>query len=414
MMPLPLSIAIAHLRTRRRQTLVSVLGVMLGVGVFVSVTALMQGFQTFFRNQIIETNPHITVTDEVRRPAAQPLQALYPDGAVQITRILPRDPVRGISNAGAILAGLAEMPGLSAAPTLRGQLLLRRAGRDYAVTALGVDPVAERRVTSLWRDITQGSLEALATRQDGILIGSTLADHMGAGLGDTLSVATPAGIATTLRVVGIFHTGLEQQDTGQVVVHLVKQQSMQARPRVVNEIHVRLDDISRSIPVAAMIEGRWGYKAAPWEETYARILDVFVLQNSIIFLSTGSVLLVAAFGIFNIISTVVMEKARDVAILRSIGMAGWDVEAVFVVEGMVVGLLGIAAGAVLGWLLSAGMSRLPAPGAADPTETLRIAQSPTIYAIAAGIAFAASVAAAWLPARRAARTDPLTIIRGAT
>ena len=123
---------------------------------------------------------------------------------------------------------------------------------------------------------------------------------------------------------------------------------MQARPRVVNEIHIRLADISRSIPTAAMIEGRWGYKAAPWEETYSRILDVFVLQNAIIGLSTGSVLVVAAFGIFNIISTVVMEKARDVAILRSIGMAGRDVEAVFVIEGVVVGLLGIAAGAAAG------------------------------------------------------------------
>jgi lipoprotein-releasing system permease protein len=126
------------------------------------------------------------------------------------------------------------------------------------------------------------------------------------------------------------------------------------------------------------------------------------------------VLVVAAFGIFNIIATVVMEKARDVAILRSIGMAGRDVVAVFVIEGVVVGLLGIAAGAALGWLLSFGMSTLPAPGAGDTGETLRIAQAGWIYGVAAIIAFISAVVASWLPARRAALTDPLTIIRGAT
>jgi lipoprotein-releasing system permease protein len=412
--PLPVAIAFAHLRTRRRQTFVSVLGVMLGVGVFVSVTALMQGFQGFFRNQIIETNPHIIVTDEIRHAPPQPLQALHEGAAVEIRRILPRDPVRGIANAGAILDGLAEMPGIAAAPTLRGQLLLRRAGRDYAVSASGIDPAREALVTSLSRDMVQGSLDALATRQDGIVIGAALATKMGAGLGDTVAVATPAGTTTTLRIVGIFRTGIEQQDMGQVVVGLARQQSMQARPRVVNEIHIRLADISRSVPTAEAIEGRWAYKAAPWEETYSRILDVFVLQNAIIGLATGSVLVVAAFGIFNIISTVVMEKARDVAILRSIGMAGRNVVSVFVIEGVVVGLLGISAGAALGWLMSYGMSLLPAPGATDPSETLRIAQSPWIYGIAATIAFISAIFASWLPARRAARTDPLTIIRGAT
>ncbi|CAH2604405.1 ABC transporter permease [Rhodovastum atsumiense] len=413
MIPLPLAIALAHLRMRRRQTLVSVLGVTLGVGVFISMTGLMQGFQSYFRNQIIETNPHVTITDETRRPAPQPLQMLHPAAAVQVARIVPRDPVRGISAAGGILDALAAMPGLDAAPTLRGQLLLRRAGRDFAVTALGIDPVRELRVTTLQTDMVQGSIEALGGREDGIVLGITLANRMGVALGDTIAVATPANIATTLRVVGIFRTGLEQQDTSQVLVNLTKQQSMQARPRVVNEIHIRLADISRSIPVAAALEGRWGYKAAPWEETYARILDVFVLQNAIMFFATGAVLVVAAFGIFNIISTVVMEKARDIAILRSIGFASGDVVAIFVIEGVIVGLLGISAGALLGWLLSAGLAMVPAPGATDPSETLRIARAPWIYGVAATIAFVSALAASWLPARRAARSDPLTIIRGA-
>lgn len=398
MIPLPLAIALAHLRSRKRQTLVSVLGVMLGVGVFISISGMMQGFQSYFLAQIVETNPHIVVTDEIRRAAPQPLQLLYPRAAVQISRILPRDPIRGIAGAGA---------------TLRGQMILRRAGRDYAVTAVGVDPVQELRVTSLERDMRQGSLAALGTRPDGVVIGSGLADKMGAKLGDTIAVATSAGQGA-LRVVGIFHTGLEQQDTGQVFVSLARQQSLQGRPRVVNEIHIRLDDISRSIPVAKRIEGRWGFKAAPWEETYARILSVFVLQNAIIFATTGSILVVAGFGIFNIISTVVMEKARDIAIMRSVGMPRGNVVAIFVIEGVVVGVLGMVAGWALGWDIAEVLRRVPAPGASDPSETLRVVVSGFTVGLGSVIAMVSAVGAAWLPARKAARTDPLTIIRGAT
>ncbi len=412
MMPLALSIALAHLQSRKRQTMVSILGVTLGVGVFVSISGMMQGFQNYFRTQIIESNPHIVMTDEIRQPPRQPLQVLRPNDAVAISRILPRDPVRGITGAVGIMESLAAMPGVAAAPTLRGQVILRRAGRDYAVAALGIDAGKEARVTSLARDMTEGKLDALGMRPDGVVIGASLAKKMGATLGDTIAAATLAGGETSLRIVGLFRTGLEAQDNGVVYVSLSKQQSMQGRPRVINEIRIKLDDINQSIPIATMIEGRWGFKAAPWEETYARILSVFVLQNAIIFACTGSILLVAGFGIFNIISTVVMEKSRDIAILRSIGMAANDIVSIFVIEGAVVGAIGMVAGWALGLGISALLEMVPAPGG-EPGATLMVARSFGIYGVASFIALLASLGAAWLPARKAARTDPLTVIRGA-
>jgi lipoprotein-releasing system permease protein len=251
-MTLPFAIALAHLRSRRRQTMVSVLGVALGVGVFIAVTGLMAGFQSFFRAQMIESNPHVTITDEVRTPAPQPLAMLHPEAAVVVSRIVPRDPVREIANAGEIMAALAAMPGVAVAPTLRGPMLMRRAVRDYAVSTIGIDPAREMRVTTLQKDIKQGSLEALGARPDGVVIGQALARKMGVALGDTVAVSTVAGGESALRVVGIFRTGLEQQDLGQVYVALNRLQSMQARPRVVNEIHIRLADIDRSREVAAM------------------------------------------------------------------------------------------------------------------------------------------------------------------
>lgn len=414
MTPLALDVALAHLRGRKRQTAVSVLGVMLGVGIYIAVSGMMQGFHSYFLRQLVETNPHVMITDEVRVAGPQPLEMLHPDAAVAVRRVLPRDPVRGISSAGSIIATLDQMPGVTAAPILSGQLILRRSGRDYAVNALGIDPARQGKVTSLAQDMVAGSLAALAREQSGIILGRSLAQKMGATVGDSVVAVAAAGRTTSLRIVGLYHSGLEEQDLVRVYVNLTKQQSMQARPRVVNQIGIRLADITRSIPFAARIEGRFGYKTAPWEETYSRFLDVLALQNWIIYSTLGAILVVAGFGIFNIISTVVLEKSRDIAIMRSVGVAARQIVRIFVLEGGVVGGLGMVAGWGLGRLLSLLLGRIPAPGAADPSQTLIIAQTWWIYGSASVLALISAVGAAWLPARRAARIDPLAVIRGAT
>ncbi len=187
---------------------------------------------------------------------------------------------------------------------------------------------------------------------------------------------------------------------------------MQNRPRVVNQIHVRLADVSRSIPLAGQIERRWGFKAAPWEEFYARVLDVFALQDKIIYLTTTSILVVAGFGIFNVISTIVMEKARDIAIMRSIGMPGASVVAIFLIEGIFVGMIGMILGWFAGWGLSGLIHMIPAP-TGHAGDLMPIKLTPLLFSAAGTIALLSAIGAAWLPARKAARADPLTIIRGA-
>jgi lipoprotein-releasing system permease protein len=413
MLPLSLQIALSHLRVRTRQTLVSVIGVAIGVGFFISISGMMNGFQDYYRTEIIESNPHITITDEYRLSPPQPLEQIETDAAVEIKRIVPRDPVRGLSNAPMMMQTLATMNGVHYAPTLRGQILLRRAGRDYAVYALGIDPVKETDASNLQKDMVNGSLQALAAVPDGVILGATLAKKMQAEMGDTLSVAARGG-KTTLRVIGIFKTGLEQLDERQVYVNLTKQQSMQARARIINEIRIKLDDITQSIPMAEKLEKSFGYKAAPWEETNSRILSVFVLQNSIIYATVTAIMMVAGFGIYNIISTIVMEKARDIAIMRSMGLSENDVVRIFLVQGIVVGVIGSIVGCGLGYLMAEGIHMVPAPGATEPGQTLRVSMQPWRFVLASGISMTIATAAAWLPSRKAAKTNPLNIIRGAT
>ncbi|HRQ83183.1 MAG TPA: FtsX-like permease family protein, partial [Azospirillaceae bacterium] len=282
------------------------------------------------------------------------------------------------------------------------------------VSGIGIEPASAIGVSRLADDMVAGSLDSLNSVKDGVVIGERLADRMNVAIGDTITAVAPSGQAARLRVVGRFRSSMEQVDRGQVYLSLPRQQALQNRPRVVNEIQIKMRDADGAVEAAAAMEARWGYKAVPWQEANERVLAVFVLQKAIIFSTVSAILVVASFGIFNIITTVVLEKSRDIAILRSIGLGRADIVLIFGFQGLVVSMAGTLAGFVLGIGLAELMGMIPAPGASDPTQTLRIAQPAWLFAAAAGIGVLTSMIAAWLPAAKAARADPLDIIRGAS
>jgi lipoprotein-releasing system permease protein len=338
----------------------------------------------------------------------------YADGAVAVRGIRPREAVRGIRAAGEKLAILEAMPGVAAAPILTGQLLLRYGGRDVAASVTGMEPARYARVSNLEKDMREGSLSDLLRTANGIVIGSGLAQRLGAGQGDSVVAVSPRGVTLTMRIVGIFHTGIATFDQGQAYTLLTTMQIAQDRPNVVNQIVIRLADVTQAEPLARVIEARFGDRTESWEEQAANILTVFVIQNAIMYSVTGAILLVAAFGIYNIISTVVFEKVRDIAILKSLGFTERDIQLLFLVQGLFAGVLGALIGFGLGALMIEGLAQvrfgIATPGGQDG---FILDRDWRIYAIAGVFAVAAAGLAAIIPARRAARLDPVQIVRGA-
>lgn len=417
-LPLPLDIALGHLIRRRRQTLISILGVALGVGFFVAVNALMRGFQQYFVAQIIDVAPHVVMKDEFRAPAPQPVRLAFPDeaAAVALRGVKPRAEPRGIRSAAATLAAIAEMPGVVAAPTLTGQAILRYGGRDVAVSLLGVEPERERRVTNIEKDLAEGRLEDLRTSANALILGSGVLDKLGAEVGDTVGAVSPTGAALSMKIVGRVESGITAIDATQGYVLLRTAQVLQGRQDVVNQIRMRLEDVERAEPTARRIEARFGYRTESWEETNSNVLRLFVIQNAVMYSVVGAILLVAAFGIYNIISTIVYEKTRDIAILKSIGLPEGDIQAVFVVEGLVVGLLGALAGAVVGVGLTEVLASIRFGGEGPVVrgrDGFILARETWPYVAGGIFAVAASALAALVPARRAARLNPVDIVRGA-
>lgn len=413
-MELLLELARGMLRRRRRQTLVSVSGVALGVAFFIAIAALMRGFQTYFVNQIIDVAPHITVKDDTRTPPAQPAEIALAMGAVQVHGVKPRDRIRGIRAAGDKLAMLEAMEGVAAAPVLQGQALLRFGSRDVSASLTGIDPLRHARVSNIEKDMIAGRLEDLRSTANGLIIGDGLAWKLGAQLGDTITVVSPAGVTLSMKIVGLFRTGIQNVDQASGFTLLKVNQVLQNRPNVINQILLRLEDVRQAEPLARQIEARFGDRTESWEEQNRNILTVFVIQNAIMYSVVGAILLVAAFGIYNIISTVVFEKTRDIAILKSLGFTEGDIQRLFLVQGIIAGILGAIVGCLLGALMVEALAQIRF-GTETPAGNDRfiLARDWRVYVAASLFAVAAAGIAAVIPARRASRLDPVQVVRGA-
>ncbi len=408
------SIAAAQLTYRRRQTVVSMLGVALGVGFFIAASAVMSGSEKDLVRQLVENAPHITIKDEFRTAAKQPVYIAYPDAAVSLENTKPREYLRGIKNYGAIVDELSKQAGMVAEAALTGQAIIRYASKDVGASIAGIDPEKERLLTTVEEDMREGSLMRLKTSSQGIVIGQGMSDRLGLRMDDLATVVSPTGLVRRMKVVGIFRTGNLLLDEGQVYMLLKDAQVLLEKPFIANRIRIKVGNPDDAEDVAARIESRWGYRSESWQEVNRDFLGLFVTRNIITYSIVGAIMVVASFGIFNIISTIVMEKRRDIAILISMGFRAFDVQVIFLVQGIVVGLLGMTMGWCIGYILLEMLAsvQITIPGM---TEKQGIALERGIFQYGMGGLFAvlSAVGAAWYPARKASQVRPVDIIRGA-
>lgn len=404
-------IAWKHLLGRRRQTAVAISGVAVGVGFFLAVSALMVGSQRDFIDTLVNAAPHIIVSDEVRSPPAQPGFLAY-RGAVALHGYKVRNEARGIKDWQRVVAAARAIPGAIVAPSLTGAVTLRLSGREEPLSLVGVDPTLEAKISTIDTNMRVGRLHDLETTQGGLIIGEELSQRLGLAVGDVVSATSAVGGTRTLRVVGLFKRGRAQLGTSSGYVLLREAQSALGRPFIINSIGIKLPDPYAAQPIAAQIEKRFGYKAESWQERSADFLTLLLTRNVIMYSVVSAILLVASFGIYTAVSTSVADKSRDIAILRSIGFSQGDLQLIFVIEGVALALVGVLFGWMLGRGLMAILGALRFPIAGD-TQHLPLDRSPLQYAVAAAASLFAGIVAAWLPARKAARVDPVDILRGA-
>ena len=413
-MKLALSIALSHLLSHRRQTLVSLLGITLGVAFFLAVTALMRGDDREFMRRLVDGSPHITVYDEFREPRLQPVLLTYPDAVIELRSLKPRTEVRGIRQYKGKLDSVASIPHTRVAPALVGQVIVTFAGKDLGATVNGVIPDLMKEVSTIEEHFLAGSLDSLAANPDGIVLGSGLAQKFRVQMGKNVTVTSPGGVVRTMKVVGLFRTGNAVIDEGHIYILLKRSQNLLNRPNIANRFIMKLDNPGEAPEVAQAVEAAVGYKAQSWQEASQDLISLLKVRRIIMNTIVGAILIVASFGIYNVISTVVLEKTRDIAIMKSIGFHARHILSIFLIEGAIVGVAGSICGTGLGLLMMKALSSVQVKSPLI-TEPVYIPIDWGWPPIAMGISFAmaSALAAAYLPARKGARVHPVDILRGA-
>ncbi|HYE37520.1 MAG TPA: ABC transporter permease [Methylocaldum sp.] len=413
-MRIQLQVALTHLTGRKRQTLVSLTGVILGVAFFLAVSSLMRGSEKDFIKRLIDNSPHITVYDEYRLPRTQPAELRWASGAVWVSNVKPQTETRGIRGYREKLEFIESLPGLRVAPVLVGSAVLVFAGRQESVTLSGVVPDKMKTVSTIQEKMIEGSLDALAANPNGIVIGMGLAQKFNLGLGRNVNVVAASGASRPMKVVGIFRTGNANYDETQTFTLLKRAQVMFDRPNRVNRLIIQLDDPYAARDAAQRIEAVAGYKSVSWIEASEDILSVLIVRNIIMYSVVSAILIVASFGIYNTLSTIVLEKTRDIAILKSMGFHARDVRLIFLLEGIIIGVVGSVFGLALGAGLMKVLSTIEfrPPGVTEKVQ-MPIWWGPEQFALATAFALVSCILAAYLPARRAGRVHPVEILRGA-
>src|SRR5512141_172855 len=230
MIPLSITIALKHLLARKRQSIVSLLGIVLGVAFFLSISAMMQGSENDFIKRLVDNSPHITISDQFRNASVQPAVQMYTGGAVEVSRVKPLTETRGVRGYLRVLDYLRTIDGLRASPLLVGQALVTFAGKDIAIALNGVLPAEYTSVSTIENYMVRGAIDDLVANPNGIVIGDELARVLSLQLNGNLTVATTNGQVRTFKIVGMFHTGRASVDQGQAFVTLKRVQALLDRP----------------------------------------------------------------------------------------------------------------------------------------------------------------------------------------
>jgi lipoprotein-releasing system permease protein len=352
------------------------------------------------------------VSDERRAPPPQPADTLY--AAAEIHGLTPEARRRGIKNPLATMAALeAWLPG-EVGSSVKVQAIIRYANHDIATNVIGIDPRREAKVSDLPKQMRKATLTALYRATNAIVIGDRLSDKLGAKIGANITLQTSEGVRVNAQVVGFFHSGVRQLDESTAYVLTKTGQILSQQTGLINELRVRLRDPMNSREIAARIEKDTGYKSVSWQEANEDLISTFIIRNIIMYTVVGAILLVASFGTYNIISTITHEKARDIAIMKSLGLSEHTVRSIFVIEAMIIGLAGALAGFALGYVLCLALGSIEIKNPFIDSDHLPLAYTYTHYLLAGAVALVSSVAAGYQPARKAARLHPVEIIRGAT
>lgn len=412
-------IAANQLVARRRQSFIAMLGVVFGIAMFVFMMSFMKGVNNYIQDTMLSAIPDIHIYNDIRTDYSSSVAGDWfhndPGKMIVVHHPKPESIRLNLKSADAILADLKARQDVAVvSPMLSTQVFFNYGSVQLNGVLEGVDIVEEARIFGLHQRMVTGHPEDLLTADKGILMGQGLADKLNVGRGDLVTLASPEGVSMRFRVVGTFAFGLSTVDNIKAYVSLPGVQQLLAKNRdYITDVRIKLKNIEAAKELAVLFGKRYGYKSEDWESTNPSIKAGNMIRDTLTWVVSLTLLTVAGFGIYNIMNMVIASKLKDIAILKAEGFDGRDIGIIFLSQSLVIGIVGAALGLLLGFIMSYGLSRVPFPA----TEFTYMKFFPVVfelkyYVFGAAFGIVTTFAAGFLPARKAARVDPVAILRG--
>lgn len=410
-----LYLAIKQMLSRKRQTFLILLGISFGTMIYVIVAGLQFGFRGFLIEQLLNNTSHVLISGNERKIKKNDLEKRFFTSDEFINWVVPPEGKREeakLQNPQGWFENLERDPHVIAyAPRLTISAIVGQGRFRANINFSGIDPEKQLRINSIGDYVKEGSLKDLSGGGNKIILGSKVLEDIGAQTGDIVKISTGLGETRPFKIVGMIKLGNEEVDKTIALANIRDVQSLNKTPGRVSEIAVALSDIE----LAQQMADKWALygddKVQSWQEANAQFMQMIEIQDIMRAILTGTILLVAGFGIYNTLSIMIAQKQKEIAILRSIGYRPAKILELFLYQGLVLGVSGGLLGCLIGYLIDLALASYELDFDVGKSNRLPISFDPKIYVTAFFMAQISAAIASYLPARSASKLTPLDIIR---
>ncbi|MFT3920146.1 ABC transporter permease [Cloacibacterium sp.] len=403
-----------HLTSKVKQLVVAVLSVTFGISMYVFMNSFMSGVNSAQTEISFTSMPHIRIYNDLPTEVKNILQPTEKDknALVIVNNAKNIRYTDGIKNTSTIKEAISKLKEVSAVSEQLNQNVFIRNGVTKVNASLsGVDVESEDQLFQTSKYMKEGNFFDLEKRSDGIILGVKLAQNLGVGMDDNITVITSDGISRIFKIIGIIETGSSSADKTRAIVSIHTARQLFSKNRsYATDILVNLKDYNKAKEVSKKISAITDYKVEAWQEGNAQLDSANVLRDIVAIAVSLTILIVAGFGIYNIMNMTVNEKIKEIAILKAMGFNGIDIVEIFLTQSVIIGLIGGFVGLILGYFISAIVDKIPFKIASF--STLPIDYNPKDYVLAFFFGLIITIIAGYLPARNASKVDPVEILRG--
>lgn len=411
-----LNIALHLLRARLKQTIVAAVGVTFGIAMFITLVSFMHGLNNMLDELMLNRTPHVRLYNEIKPSEKQPisLSETYKNNINFVSSVKPKDRGKAIYNSKAIIHYLKQDARIiDVAPKITTPVFFNSGTIEISGVVYGIDVFAEEKLFKLSDYIIEGKVSDL-TQNNSIIIGKGLADKMLLKKGDIIKITTAKGNLASMKVVGITQIGIADLDNTMSYTSLNTAQKLLGEPtNYITDIQIKLHDINTAPALADEFRTKFDVDTIDYQTSNSQF-ETGSTVRSIISYAVGIVLLiVAGFGIYNILNMMIFEKMDSIAILKATGFSGNDVKWIFILLSMIIGIAGGLFGLLFGFIFTSIIDVIPFSTAALPTiKTYPIDYNIVYYFVGITFALCTTFIAGLFPALKAGKVDPVEIIRG--